>query len=89
MEFEWDSKKAATNFRKHGVRFAEAATIFEDDALRTMADEHEDEERFVALGTGSFGRILVVVYTLRCNRIRIISARKATRAERNQYEERK
>lgn len=89
MEFEWDPGKAATNFRKHGVRFAEAATIFDDDALLTMADEHPDEERFVALGTGSLGRILVVLYTLRGERIRLISARKATRTERRQYEKKK
>ena len=44
MEFEWDPEKAATNFRKHGIRFAEAATIFDDEALLTMADEHLDEE---------------------------------------------
>ena len=51
-----------------------------------MADEHPDEERFVALGMGSLGRILVVLYTPRGERIRIVSARKATRAERQQYE---
>jgi uncharacterized protein len=86
VEFEWDPEKAASNFRKHGVRFAEAVTIFDDSALLTMADEHPDEERFVALGVGSSGRILVVLYTLRGERIRIISVRKATRAERQQYE---
>jgi uncharacterized protein len=86
VEFEWDPEKAASNFRKHGVRFAEAVTIFDDGALLTMAGEHTDEERFVALGVGSSGRILVVLYTLRGERIRIISAGKATRAERQQYE---
>jgi uncharacterized protein len=61
VEFEWDPNKAANNLRKHGIRFAEAATVFEDDAMLIMADENPDEERFVALGTGSMGRILVVV----------------------------
>ena len=79
-------EKAATNFRKHGFRFVEAATVFDDDALLTMVDEHPKEERFVALGTGSLGRILVVLYTPRGERIRIISARKATRTEQQQYE---
>ena len=53
-----------------------------------MPDDDQDEERFVALGTGSMGRILVVIYTPREDRIRIISARKATRQERSQYESR-
>jgi uncharacterized DUF497 family protein len=71
------------------VRFAEAATVFEDEAALTMSDDDPDEERFVALGIGSMGRILVVVYTTRGDRIRIISARKATRQERSQYERRR
>lgn len=86
MEFEWDPNKAANNFSKHGVRFAEAATVFEDEAALTMSDDEPDEERFVALGIGSMGRVLVVVYTTRGDRIRIVSARKATRQERSQYE---
>ena len=89
MEFEWDPNKAASNLRKHGVRFAEAATVFEDDAMLTMPDDEPDEERFVAIGIGSMGRVLVVVYTTRGDRIRIISARKATRQERSQYESRR
>lgn len=88
MEFEWDPNKALSNFRKHGVRFAEAVTVFEDEAALTMSDDEPDEERFVALGTGSMGRLLVVVYTARGNRNRIVSARKATRRERAQYERR-
>jgi uncharacterized protein len=85
VEFEWDPDKAASNFGKHEVRFAEAATVFEDDAALTMSDDALDEERFVTLGMGSMGRILVVVCTTRGDRIRIISARKATRRERSQY----
>ncbi len=76
----------AGNLLKHGVRFAEAVTVFEDEAMLTVADEDPEEERFVALGIGSMGRILVVVYTGRGGRVRIISARKATGRERSQYE---
>lgn len=88
VEFEWDPNKAASNLRKHRVRFAEAVTVFEDEAMLTMVDEQPREERFVALGFSSLGRILVVVYTTRRERIRIISARKATRNERAEYEAR-
>ena len=86
MEFEWDPFKAAGNYRKHGVRFAEAVTVFEDEAMLTMSDENSEEARFVALGAGSLGRILVVIYTTRGDSVRIISARKATRSERAEYE---
>jgi uncharacterized DUF497 family protein len=86
VEFEWDPKKAASNLRKHGVRFAEAATIFEDPAALSMPDDNTEEERFVAVGMGSLGMILVVVYAVRAARIRIISARKATQTELSQYE---
>jgi uncharacterized protein len=60
-----------------------------NDTMLTMPDDEHDEERFVALGLGSMGRILVVVYTQRGERVRIISARKATRQERTQYETRR
>lgn len=53
MEFEWDPDKAAGNLRKHRVRFAEAVTVFEDDAMLTMLDDNPEEERFVAIGMGS------------------------------------
>ena len=86
MEFEWDPNKAAGNLRKHGVRFAEAVAALEDDAALSMPDDTALEERFVALGMDSHGRILVVIYAVRDARIRIISARKATRRERSQYE---
>jgi uncharacterized protein len=81
LEFDWDPIKAVGNLRKHGARFAEAVTVFEDHAALTMRDDDPEEERFLALGMGSLGRILVVVYTVRSDRIRIISARKATRRE--------
>src|SRR5579862_8690600 len=86
VEFEWDPNKAARNLRKHGVRFAEAVAVLEDLAALNMPDEDSHEERFVAVGTDSIGRILVVIYAVRDARIRIISARKATRGERSQYE---
>ena len=86
VEFEWDPNKAASNLRKHGVRFAEAVAVLEDQAALSMPDESTHEERFVALGMDSVGRILVVVYAVRGDRIRIISARKATRRERSRYE---
>jgi uncharacterized DUF497 family protein len=86
VEFEWNPNKAARSLRNHGVRFAEAATVLEDYAALSMPDDSTHEERFVAVGMDSLGRILVVVYAVRGARIRIISARKATRRERSQYE---
>jgi uncharacterized DUF497 family protein len=85
MEFEWDSKKAISNLKKHGVDFADAVTILEDERAITISDNLADEERFITVGMDSFGRILVVVYTWRKTRIRIISARKATTKEIRQY----
>ncbi len=87
MDYEWDKNKAASNQRKHGIDFADAVSVFADDAAITMVDEHPDEERFVIIGMDVFGRILVVVYTSRGERIRLISARKATGYERQQYEQ--
>jgi uncharacterized DUF497 family protein len=86
VEFEWDPTKAASNLRKHGIRFAEAVAVLEDHAALSMPDDNNLEERFAAVGTDSLGRILVVIYAIRDARIRIISARKATRRERSQYE---
>jgi uncharacterized DUF497 family protein len=79
--------KAASNLHKHGVRFADAVSVFSDEFALTATDDFAEEERFVTLGTDAFGRVLVGVYTWRGERlIRIISARKATRRERTQYE---
>ena len=87
MDYEWDPDKAATNLHKHGISFADAVTVFSDAFALTAADDFADEERFVTLGTDAFGRLLVVVYTWRGEqRIRMISARQATRHERLQYE---
>ncbi|PIG93670.1 BrnT family toxin [Gloeocapsopsis sp. IPPAS B-1203] len=87
MAYQWNRDKAAANLRKHGIDFADALSIFSDDLAITIPDKRFDEERFVTIGVDAFGRVLVVVYTLRDNEIRLISARKATRHERQQYEE--
>ena len=87
MEIEWDSRKAVANLRKHGVDFADAGTVLYDEQAVTISDEGSNEEdRFVTLGMDALGRVLVVVYTWREDRPRLISARKATRRERRQYE---
>ena len=88
MDYEWDAVKAQVNYRKHGVQFAEAVTALEDAFALTIRDECSDvEERWITLGTDSVGRVLVVVYSWRGERIRVISARRATPAERRQYGE--
>jgi hypothetical protein len=86
VDYEWDETKAQTNRRDHGIDFADAATVFEDDFALTALDDASDEDRFVTLGMDAVGRLLVVVYTWRGDRIRIISARKATKPERRHYE---
>ena len=78
VEFEWDERKAAANHRKHDM--------FDDLALTTRDPGDYGEERFASLGLDPLGRILVVVYTWREQRARIISARSATPAERKRYE---
>jgi len=87
MLYEWDNNKAQSNLKKHGINFADAVAVFSDDLAATVMDEYPDEERFVTMGIDAFGQILVVVYTWRGeDTIRVISARKATRSERRQYE---
>ena len=90
MEFEWDADKATSNLSKHGVTFAEGMTVFADQLELMIPDpvHSEAEMRFVSVGLSEAGRLLVVSYTERDRRIRIISARKATRKERSQYESR-
>jgi uncharacterized DUF497 family protein len=89
LQFEWDEAKAKQNRRKHGVSFEEASTVFADALALTIDDPlHSDEEdRFVTLGESDRRRVLVVVFTERGDKIRIISARVATRWERKDYEE--
>lgn len=89
MSFEWDEAcKAGINFRKHGVRMPEAILVFDDPHAITITDDESDpgEQRFVTIGMGAMGRLLVVVYTWRGENIRIISARPAEAHEPDQYE---
>lgn len=89
LTFEWDEEKDLGNQRKHGISFEEAKSVFNDSRSITIADdEHSDEEdRYLDLGMSSRGRVIVVSYTEREPNIRIISCRKATRAERKVYEQ--
>jgi uncharacterized DUF497 family protein len=88
--FEWNARKAAANLRKHGVSFDDARTAFHDRFGRIRADPRHStgEERFVLLARSGSGRLLAVMFTDRgADRIRLISARQATRHERIAYEE--
>jgi uncharacterized DUF497 family protein len=84
MDFEWDPEKAARNLAKHGVTFAEAATVFGDPMAVTFADPDHlgDEDRYLTIGHPAEGHPLIVSHTDRQDRTRIISARRATRKER-------
>ena len=88
--FEWDARKAAQNLQRHGVSFDEAATTFGDPASLTIDHpaHFTDEDRFVILATSVRRRLLVTVFTEREDRVRIITARRATDEERLQYEQR-
>ncbi|RJP26985.1 MAG: BrnT family toxin [Candidatus Omnitrophota bacterium] len=89
MKFEWDSKKARSNIRKHKVSFEEATTALSDPMAATNADpDHSlNEERFITIGVSIRGRLLVVSHTEQGHTIRIISARLASKGERTIYEE--
>jgi len=87
MAVEWDPAKAKANLRKHGIHFADAVTALEDARAMSVGDEKDDEERWITIGMDSLARILVVVYTWRGERIRLISARPATPRESRQYED--
>ncbi len=89
VEVEWDPRKAATNARKHGVDFADAATVLYDELAITIPGEGDEEDRFVAMGADALGRVLVVVYAWGDDRVRLISARPATSRERRRYEGRR
>ena len=88
LSFEWDEKKNASNQKKHGVSFDETTTVFSDDLARLISDpDSEGEERFILMGMSSHPRILTVCHCERSSDvIRIISARKADKSERKQYE---
>lgn len=89
MEFEWDPPKAQANLRKHAVTFDEAATVFLDElAISGNDPDHSvGESRYITFGMSRLGRLLTVSHTFRSEKFRIISARRATRAERKIYEE--
>ena len=86
MAVEWDQHKERINFARHKVRFADAVSALEDENALLVRDERADEERWVLIGLDSLARVLIVVYTWRGERIRLISARPATRNETQQYE---
>ena len=89
MQFEWDENKAKQNLSKHGVSFEEAKTIFDDPLYVDFYDpDHSDnEERYLMVGQSNRRRILILSYTERGNRIRLISAREVTPNERKTYEQ--
>ncbi|MGH7918024.1 MAG: BrnT family toxin [Candidatus Binataceae bacterium] len=84
---KWDEGKARANLRKHRIDFADAAIVLEDGRALTVTDDDQEEERFVTIGMDALGRVLVVINTIRGERVRIISARRATRRERAEYEQ--
>jgi uncharacterized DUF497 family protein len=88
LEFEWDEAKDERNFKKHGVRFEEATTVFLDPNAITLADTAHSisEDRYIDIGFSSRGRLLLVIYTERNSRIRIISCRLCTASEAKIYE---
>ena len=89
LKFEWDTAKAASNLRKHGVSFDEAGSVFLDPLASSGADpDHSvDEARYITIGLSSLGRLLTVAHIYRSHVIRVVSARAATRGERRLYEE--
>jgi uncharacterized DUF497 family protein len=89
LTFEWDERKAASNRRKHGVGFDEAATAFGDPLSLTIPDlgHSKEEDRFVLIGESFRGRLLVVVHSERGDNLRLISARLAKPSERRDYEQ--
>jgi uncharacterized DUF497 family protein len=88
-QFEWDEAKAARNVERHGVTFHEASSVFRDPLAKVLPDptEPSGEERAIMIGHSDHGRLLLVVFTDRGDRIRVISAREPTRHERHGYEE--
>ena len=91
MEFEWNLQKAEINFKKHGITFEEATTVFGDYLSLTYPDALHSiqEERFIIIGVSDKNRILIISHTQLGETIRLISARQATKQERDFYESRK
>ena len=89
MDIHWDPQKAITNHRKHGIHFREVEPVFYDPhAIVTEDLGSIDEQRLVVIGLDTRQRVVTVVYCLRSQAVRVISARKATRSERSSYEKR-
>ncbi|MBI5815076.1 MAG: BrnT family toxin [Nitrospinae bacterium] len=83
----WDISKAAANKKKHGVDFHDAVSVFEDPSTITVEDERHSEQRFLAIGQNITGEVIVIVFAFMDDgKTRLISARKATRRERQYYE---
>jgi hypothetical protein len=91
LTFEWDTNKEKRNLSKHGVSFEDSCTVFGDPRSLTIPDPGHSrvEQRFITIGSSHRGKLLVVVHTERGDNIRIISARPASRRERQSYEESK
>lgn len=89
MPFEWDEEKAEVNLNKHRAGFEEAKSVFGDPSSITVddPDHSQEEQRFIDIGKSASGKLLVVIYTERGSKTRIISCRKAKPAERRKYEE--
>ena len=86
MDTSWDPAKARTNLAKHGIAFEDAEAVLTDPAGLTREDpDAHGERRFVTVGAGALGRVVTVVYTYRGDRVRLISARPATRKETDHY----
>ena len=89
MDVRWDPLKAVRNLRKHGVRFSDAEDVLYDPHALTIEDtDTADEARYVSVGQGTGGQLLVVVFAYRDDHVRLISARRATRREMASYEKR-
>ena len=87
MRFQHDTAKAAANLKKHGVSFADAEGVLKDPLAVTVEDpDAEDEPRFVTVGLGNAGELLVAIWTERDDECRLISVRRPTRKERKHYE---
>jgi uncharacterized DUF497 family protein len=89
LEFEWDPKKAASNLRKHRVSFEEAASVLSDEyaTIYEDPDHSQHERRYLSIGASKRGRLLIIAYSHKGVRIRIINARRVTKQEREMYEE--
>jgi uncharacterized DUF497 family protein len=88
-QFEWNEAKAHLNLQKHGITFEEARTVFDDPLFITFLDENhsDDEDCYITIGQSQNRTLLLIAHAERLGRIRIISARKATRYEQRFYEE--